>query len=151
MLGCNGRLTLEESFALEINNSRVVSLPQVGSSSRGQDVHFALRLQNGTTQSFVCSYEKLGQIVSGLMRAADLAAREQQKHGDPPQDLNLDHIHELQDAGFRISDDRSSVIFDLKTQQRWKFCFRSPLEVLGRLSDHIYAQVERPTDEPSSG
>ena len=134
---------------MEINNSRVISLPQVGSSSRGQDVHFALRLQNGTTQSFVCSYEKLGQIVSGLMRAADLAAREQQKHGDPPQDLNLDHIHELQDAGFRISDDRSSVIFDLKTQQRWNFCFRTPLEVLGRLSDDIYAQVERPTDEPS--
>ena len=151
MLGCNGRLTLEEKFALEINSSRVISVPQVGCSSRGQDVHFALRLQNGKTQSFICSYEKLGQIVSGLMRAADLAAREQQKQGNPPQDLNLDHIHELQDAGFRISDDRSSVIFDLKTRQKWNFCFRSPPEVLGRLSDDVYAQVEHLTDEPSSG
>ena len=135
---------------MEISSSRVVNLPQVGCSLKGQDVHFSLKVQNGELQSFVCTYEKLGQIVSGLMRAADLAAREQKKNGNPPLDLNLDHTHDLQNVAFRISDDRSSLVFDLQTEQKWNFYFRMPLDVLGRLSDNIYAYVERLAEKPSS-
>ena len=135
---------------MEINSARVVSLPQVGCSSKGQDVHFSLKLQNGETQSFVCTYEKLGQVAAGLMRAADLAAREQQKHGSINPGLNLDHVHELKDIDFKIADDQSSVLFDLKTQQSWIFYFRAPLGVLEKLSDSIYAYVERLAEKPSS-
>ena len=136
---------------MDIESSRIIGMPQVGCSAKGQDVHFSFKLQNGEMRSFVCAYEKLGEFMARFVKGADLAARKRKEQGSQPQDREPEHVQELQSIEFTMSEDLSALVLELKTKQNWSIHVRTPLDVIGRLSDSLYAYSERLAAKSADG